>query len=60
MGFAQLMTMPVAVLGQWLSLEVLFPILALITLAVVSLILVVRPQIARARHVVGEVPEGAG
>jgi len=60
MGFAQLMTMPVAVLGQWLSLEVLFPIMALITLAAVSLILFVRPQIARARHVVGEAPRGSG
>ncbi|MGE0623823.1 MAG: MFS transporter [Pseudomonadales bacterium] len=60
MGFAQLMTMPVAVLGQWLSLEVLFPIMALITLAAVSLILFARPQIARARHVVREASEAAG
>jgi len=50
MGFAQLMTMPVAVLGQWLTLEVLFPILALTTLVVVTLILLAQPQIMRARH----------
>lgn len=50
MGFAQLMTMPVAVLGQWLTLEVLFPILALTTLVAVTLILLAQPQIMRARH----------
>jgi len=49
MGFAQLMTMPVAVLGQWLTLPVLFPIMAVITLASVLLILILRPQIMRAR-----------
>jgi hypothetical protein len=49
MGFAQLMTMPVAVLGQWLTLPVLFPILAVATLGAVVVILVARPQIARAR-----------
>ncbi len=48
MGFAQLMTMPVAVLGQWLTLPVLFPILAVTTLSAVSLILVTQRQIARA------------
>ena len=48
MGFAQLMTMPIAVLGQWLTLPVLFPILALTTLAAVGLILVTRRQIVRA------------
>ncbi len=48
MGAAQLMTMPVAVLGQWLTLEVLFPLLALATLITVVLILFIRPQIARA------------
>ncbi len=48
MGAAQLMTMPVAVLGQWLTLEVLFPLLALVTLITVVLILFIRPQIARA------------
>ena len=49
MGFAQLMTMPVAALGQWLTLPVLFPIMAVTTLAAVVLILVLRPQIMRAR-----------
>ena len=48
MGFAQLMTMPIAVLGQWLTLPVLFPLLAAATLLSVSLILVSRRQIARA------------
>ena len=32
MAFAQLMTMPVALLGQWLTLQVLFPWLAVMTL----------------------------
>jgi predicted MFS family arabinose efflux permease len=50
MGFAQLMTMPVAILGQWLGLEVLFPLMALTTLVVVTLILLAQPQIAQARH----------
>ncbi|MGD8829318.1 MAG: MFS transporter [Pseudomonadales bacterium] len=50
MGFAQLMTMPVAVLAQWLTLEVLFPVMAVTTLLVVTLILLAQPQIARARH----------
>ncbi len=49
MGFAQLMTMPVAALGQWLTLPVLFPIMAVATLASVVLILILRPQIMRAR-----------
>jgi len=42
MGFAQLMTMPVAILAQWLTLAVLFPVLAVITTLAVSLILVTR------------------
>ena len=49
MGFAQLMTMPIAALGQWLTLPVLFPIMAVATLASVVLILILRPQIMRAR-----------
>jgi ENTS family enterobactin (siderophore) exporter len=49
MGFAQLMTMPVAALGQWLTLPVLFPIMAVTTLVVVLLILLLRPQIMQAR-----------
>lgn len=48
MGFAQLMTMPVAVLGQWLTLPVLFPGLALVTLGAILLILATRRQILRA------------
>jgi MFS family permease len=48
MGFAQLMTMPVAVLGQWLTLQVLFPILAVITLVTVLFILVINRQILTA------------
>ena len=48
MGFAQLMTMPIAVLGQWLTLPVLFPLLAIATTAFVGLILVTRRQILRA------------
>ena len=39
MAFAQLMTMPVAILGQWLTLPVLFPILAWATLFAVLIIL---------------------
>jgi predicted MFS family arabinose efflux permease len=48
MGFAQLMTMPIAVLGQWLTLPVLFPLLAFATLAVVVVILFSKRQIVRA------------
>jgi len=48
MGFAQLMTMPIAVLGQWLTLPVLFPLLAIFTFVAVALILVTRRQILRA------------
>lgn len=42
MGFAQLMTMPVAILAQWLTLAVLFPVLAVITTLAVLLIVVTR------------------
>jgi len=48
MGFAQLMTMPVAMLAQWLTLPVLFPAMAVITTLAVLLILVTRTQIWRA------------
>ena len=48
MGFAQLMTMPIAILGQWLTLPVLFPGLALVTLGAILLILMTRRQILRA------------
>jgi hypothetical protein len=49
MGFAQLMTMPVAALAQWLTLTVLFPIVAGVTLASVVAILILKPEIMRAR-----------
>jgi len=49
MAFAQLMTMPVALLGQWLTLQVLFPWLAVMTLVMVSLILVTQRQIIRSQ-----------
>ncbi|MCB1691853.1 MAG: MFS transporter [Pseudomonadales bacterium] len=49
MAFAQLMTMPVAMLGQWLTLPVLFPILSFMTLAVVVAILATQLQLVRAR-----------
>lgn len=49
MAFAQLMTMPVAMLGQWLTLEVLFPILSFLTLLAVVVILATRLQLVRAR-----------
>ncbi len=47
MGFAQLMTMPVAMLGQWLTLQVLFPILAVTTMITVAVILATHRQILR-------------
>jgi MFS family permease len=49
MAFAQLMTMPVAILAQWLTLPVLFPGLAWLTLAIVVVILVTQRQLVRAR-----------
>lgn len=49
MGFAQLMTMPVAFLGQIFTLPVLFPILAVVTLTIVCAILVTQPQVYKAR-----------
>jgi len=49
MAFAQLMTMPVAILGQWLTLQVLFPWLAIATLVLVVLILYSQPQVIQSR-----------
>ncbi|MCZ6855694.1 MAG: MFS transporter [Gammaproteobacteria bacterium] len=49
MGVAQTMTMPIAVLGQWLTLGVLFPMLAFTTLGTVLALLLLRPQILAAR-----------
>lgn len=48
MAFAQLMTMPVAILGQWLTLPVVFPLLSILTLVSVIVILVTQPQVFRA------------
>ncbi len=48
MGFAQLMTLPIAVAAQWLSLQTLLPIVAYLTLAAVGLILLTRRQLLRA------------
>ena len=49
MGLAQIVTLPLAALGQWITLEVLFPTLALVLLAVTVLILVTRPVVWRTR-----------
>jgi len=49
MAFAQLMTMPVAILAQWLTLQVLFPWLAIATLVLVVLILYSQPQVIQSR-----------
>ncbi len=48
MGFAQLMTMPVALAAQWLTLQVLFPAMAVVTTVAVVAILLTRRQIWRA------------
>ena len=42
MGVAQLVTLPLAALGQWIGLEVLFPALAVSLLLVTALILATR------------------
>ena len=47
MAFAQLMTMPVAILAQWLTLPVLFPILSFATLGIVIVILLTQQQLWR-------------
>ena len=56
MAFAQLMTMPVALLGQWLTLQVLFPWLSVMTLVMVLLILVTQRQIIRSQIARMEAP----
>ena len=48
MGCAQLMTLPVAALGQWIALTTLFPAMALTTLVIIAAILLFRPEIRRA------------
>ena len=59
MGFAQLMTMPIAALGQLLTLEVLFPILALIVMSIVFTILFTQRRIWRATVTVAPPPVAA-
>jgi MFS family permease len=56
-GLASLMTLPLAALGQLVSLEVLFPGLALSLLAVVTFVLIARPAIWRARVLRAELAE---
>ena len=48
MGCAQLMTLPVAALGQWIALTTLFPAMARSTLVIIAAILLFRPEIRRA------------
>jgi len=40
--------MPVAILAQWLTLSVLFPLMAFVTLGIVLLVLLTQRQIIRA------------
>ncbi len=49
MGTAQLITLPIAALGQQIGLELLFPGLALAQLATVGSIALLRPALWRAR-----------
>ena len=49
MAFAQLMTMPIALLAQWLGLAALFPILSYLTVAMVILVLLRQPQLVQAK-----------
>ena len=42
------MTMPVAIVAQYLTLAVLFPVIAIATLVVVLLVIVTQRQIVRA------------
>jgi len=51
MAFAQLMTMPVAFLAQWLTLPVVFPVLSYITLVMVIAILLTQKQLVRAQFI---------
>lgn len=48
-GLAQLVTLPLAALGGVISLRTLFPLLALVVLALVVLIVVAQPSVRRAR-----------
>ena len=48
MAFAQLMTMPIALLAQWMGLAALFPILSYLTVAMVVWVLLRQPQLIRA------------
>ncbi len=47
MGLAQVVTLPLAALGQWLTLETLFPLLAALLLATTVAILLLRPVVWR-------------
>ena len=49
MGIAQALTLPVAILGQTVSLQTLFPILAITSLILITLILITHPAIWQAR-----------
>ncbi|HJN92603.1 MAG TPA: MFS transporter [Dehalococcoidia bacterium] len=49
MGVAQAVTLPIAVLGQAVSLQTMFPILAFIAIGLVGAIIIFRPSIWRAR-----------
>ena len=49
MGVAQALTLPIAALGQSVSLETLFPIMAFICLGAVAAIVLTHPAIWRAR-----------
>lgn len=49
MGLAQLVTLPLAAVGQIISLQVLFPTLALTLLATIIALLIARPAVWRAR-----------
>jgi MFS family permease len=49
MGVAQLLTLPIAALGQAYSLETLFPVLALLCLSMVAAIILTQPGVRQAR-----------
>jgi predicted MFS family arabinose efflux permease len=51
MAFAQLMTMPIALLAQWLGLAALFPVLSYLTVLMVVIVLFWQPQLVRAKVV---------
>jgi predicted MFS family arabinose efflux permease len=48
-GLAQLVTLPLAAVGGLISLRTLFPLLAVVVLALVLLIVVTQPSVRRAR-----------